>query len=105
MPVPEKKRPAPPVGGRLQAAEILERTLPEYPALARQQGLFGTVELEALVDEEGRVRNVRVVRGAPVLGAAALKAVLKWKYKPALLNGKPVASPVEVRISFKNQDK
>ena len=105
VPVPEKKRSAPPVGGQLQPAQIVERVLPEYPALARQQGLFGTVELEAVVDVEGKVRDVRVVRGVAVLSGAAQKAVMRWKYKPALLNGKPIASSVEIQVSFKNQDK
>ena len=104
VPVPEK-RSAAPIGGHLQAAQIIERVLPEYPLLARQQGMYGTVELEALVDADGKVKDVRVIRGAAVLGAAAQKAVQKWKYKPALLNGKPVESPVEIQISFRSPDK
>jgi len=104
-PVPEKKPAALPTGGHLQVPQIIERTLPEYPALARQQGIFGTVKLQALVDEQGKVKDVHIVSGVPLLTGAAQKAVLKWRYRPAILNGKPIASPVEIQISFRNQDK
>jgi protein TonB len=100
--------PAPPqpaaralaTGGRLQEAQLVERTLPEYPALARQRGIFGVVRMEATIDERGAVKNVKVVSGDAVLAAAARSAAQKWIYKAATLNGLPIASSVTIQVSF-----
>jgi protein TonB len=93
-------KPALPVGGKVQDAQIVDRTVPEYPALARKRGVSGTVHLEAVVDERGAVTNVKVVSGDAVLAAAARSAVQKWKYKAATLNGLPVASKVAIQVLF-----
>jgi protein TonB len=93
-------KPAPPSGGRLQQAQLVTRVLPAYPDLARRSAIYGTIQLDAVVDETGTVKDVKVVSGVPVLALAAKDAVLKWKYKPALLNGKPVATNVKIQISF-----
>ena len=87
-------------GGRLQEPQLIDRTLPDFPALARQRGIFGAVRMEALVDEYGAVKNVTIVSGDPILAAAAKTAVLKWKYKPATLNGQPIAISVAIQVLF-----
>ena len=46
------------------------------------------------------VKNAKIVSGDPVLGMAAKNAVLKWKYKPATLNNRPVATDAEIQIVF-----
>ena len=73
---------------------------PEYPKLARQAGASGVVELEATITVDGKVKNPRVVRGNSMLQRAALDAVLQWRYQPATLNGRPVESPVEIKLNF-----
>jgi protein TonB len=94
-----------PSGGRVQAAQLVDRTLPDYPALARQRGLFGVVRMEAMIDEHGAVQNVKVVSGDPILAAAAKNAVLKWKYQAATLNGQPIAVSVAIQVSFGDRNK
>ena len=73
---------------------------PEYPPLARQTRLSGTVVIDAVIDERGNVVQARVVSGHPLLIAAALRAVLQWKYEPTSLNGQPVSVELHVQVSF-----
>jgi protein TonB len=96
-PAPE---PARPIGGRTQPAQLISNSLPDYPELARRRGLFGVVKLHAVIDAQGAVKDVRIVSGDALLVAASIRAVQRWKYKPATLNGQPVASNVEIQLSF-----
>jgi protein TonB len=73
---------------------------PEYPELARQVHVSGTVVVEAVIDERGNVLQARVVSGHPLLVASALKAVLQWKYEPTSLNGQPVSVELQVQVHF-----
>ena len=73
---------------------------PEYPPLARQTRISGTVVIDAVIDERGNVVQARAVSGHPLLVAAALRAVLQWKYEPTSLNGKPVSVELQVQVSF-----
>lgn len=66
-----------------RARSIKFRVLPEYPAIAAAMKLNGTVQLEAVVRPDGRVKQVRVLGGHPVLGEAAGRAVMQWRYEPA----------------------
>jgi protein TonB len=66
-------------------------------------GLEGRVILEAIVDEEGRVIEVKVLRSAGVFDKAALAAVRQWRYSPVLLNGNPVKFILTVVVSFSLQ--
>jgi TonB family protein len=61
----------------------------------------GEVLLNLLVDEKGSVTRADVLRGNELLRQAAVSAVRSWKYQPALLNGQPVPTQVEVQISFR----
>ncbi len=108
--LPRSPSPAPvstvvpvlPRGGQVQEPQLIERALPAYPALARRLKFTGSVRLEALVDEHGNVKDVRVLSGQPMLATAAKDAVLKWKYKPATLNGRAIASSVAIQIMFRD---
>ena len=91
---------APKVGGQLVSARVISRVDAEYPKLARQAGASGIVELEATISVDGRVKNARVVHGNTMLQKAAIDAVLQWRYQPAMLNGKAVESPVEIKVNF-----
>ncbi|HEX4542803.1 MAG TPA: energy transducer TonB [Candidatus Acidoferrum sp.] len=73
---------------------------PEYPVLARQTRVQGTVVVDAVIDEKGNVVQAHAVSGHPLLIDAALKAVLQWKYEPTSLNGQPVAVELEVQVNF-----
>ena len=64
-------------GGRKVKASVK----PDYPAVARQMHLTGTVRLEATVGPDGKVRETKVVGGSPLLVQEAVTAVKKWKYE------------------------
>jgi protein TonB len=90
------------VGGIVQAAKLINRVLPVYPALARQARVQGTVSVIAVIGTDGTVRELRVVSGHPLLVQAALQAVRQWVYKPTMLNGYPVEveSPIDVHFTL-----
>lgn len=73
---------------------------PAYPEFARDAGITGKVTLHVLVGKDGRVKNVKVIKGVTGLDAAAVDAVKKWVFKPALSNNKPIAVWVEVPLDF-----
>ncbi len=80
--------------------EAIKRVHPRYPDLAREAGIDGTVLVQALVDKNGKVRDVKVQKSIPMLDQAAVDAVKQWTFKPALSNNKPVAVWVAVPVKF-----
>jgi protein TonB len=80
--------------------EAITKVAPDYPDIARQSGMEGTVMVKALVGKDGHIRDVVVVKSIPVLDDAAVKAVKQWVFKPALSNNKPVAVWVAVPVRF-----
>ena len=60
----------------------------------------GTVIVQALVGKDGKVKDTKVVKSVPVLDDAAVAAVKRWVFKPALSNNKPVAVWVAVPVKF-----
>jgi protein TonB len=104
IPVPPPQQPAAKrivrVGSNLKAPRQTYSVQPEYPALAKQAHVWGTVVVNAVIDEHGNVVGARALNGHPLLIPAALRAVLQWKYEPTLLNGTPVAVEMEVTVHF-----
>lgn len=80
--------------------EAVTRVPPQYPDIARQSGIEGTVQLQALVGKDGKVKDIKVVKSIPVLDDAAVQAVKQWVFKPALTNNKPVSVWVAVPVRF-----
>ena len=83
--------------------EVITRIPPDYPDLARSAGVDGVVQLQALVGKDGKVKDVKVMKGVEMLNDAAVKAVKQWIFKPALSNNKPVAVWVAVPVKFSLQ--
>src|SRR5262245_25947865 len=83
-----------------ETPEPITKVTPAYPDLAREAGVDGTVQLQALVGKDGKVKDVRVVKSIPMLDDAAKAAVRNWVFKPALSNNKPVAVWVGVPVKF-----
>jgi protein TonB len=105
IPTPPPQQPPPVkrivrVGSGLKAPRKTYSVPPDYPVLARQTHVAGTVVVNAVIDEHGNVVQARAVSGHPLLIPAALSAVLQWKYEPTLLNGTPVAVEMEVTVYF-----
>ncbi len=80
--------------------EAITKIQPEYPDIARQSNMEGTVVVQALVGKDGRVKDTKVVKPVPVFDDAAVAAVKRWVFKPALSNNKPVAVWVAVPVKF-----
>jgi TonB family protein len=66
-----------------QGRRIVHKTIPAYPALARQINLAGTVKVVAVVTPEGKVKTVEPVGGSPILIQAAKDAISQWKFAAA----------------------
>lgn len=88
------------VGGMIRAPRLINRVTPKYPDLALASRTRATLILEATVGEDGRVQEVRVLRGQPLFDPAAIEAVRQWRYQPLLLNGIPVPFIVSITLSF-----
>lgn len=63
--------------------KIKNRVEPAYPDLARRNHISGSARVELLIAPDGRVKDVKVLGGHPVLIQAVVSAVMKWKYEPA----------------------
>jgi protein TonB len=73
---------------------------PAYPAIARTGRVEGIVVLDVVIDETGRVKDVKVLRSVPALDRAAVDAITSWRYEPARLNGIPIAVSMTVTVRF-----
>lgn len=78
----------------------IRKVQPVYPQAARTMRLGGIVTVRAHVDRSGNVTKVDIVKGHPMLIAAALDAVRRWKYQPFLLNGQPIENDINVDVRF-----
>lgn len=80
----------------------LQRIAPQYPRQAARDGVSGYVKIEFTVNVDGSVKDARVIEGKPrgVFDSAAVTAALKWKFKPKVLDGQPVAQKGVVQIDF-----
>ena len=87
-------------GGNIQPPRRIVNVAPVYPAIAQSARVEGTVEIEALIGEDGKVRNVKLLSGRPLLTEAALTAVRQWVFSPTRLNGEPVAVIMTVTVVF-----
>ncbi|HYI92792.1 MAG TPA: energy transducer TonB [Bryobacteraceae bacterium] len=88
------------IGGDVMEARLIKRVMPAYPPLARQARIAGTVRLEGVIARDGRVVNLQVHSGHPLLIAAAVDAVRQWIYRPTLLNGEPVEVIAPIQVHF-----
>jgi protein TonB len=89
------------VGGQIKEPKKLKHVAPTYPDIAKQARVQGVVILECTISPQGRVTDVKVLRGIPLLDAAAQEAVKQWVYTPTLLNGVPVPVIMTVTVNFR----
>jgi protein TonB len=79
---------------------LLTSVRPAYPRLAQAARIQGAVVLLVTISREGLVENIRVVNGHPMLVGAAMDAVRQWRYRPYLLNGKPIEVETQITVNF-----
>jgi protein TonB len=94
--------PVPPrrPGGEIREPRRIGGPLPVYPELARRAHVEGKVVLECVIDTEGRVTDLTLISGHPLLTGAALDAVRRWVYSPTTLNGQPIRVVMTVTVKF-----
>lgn len=85
----------------ISGGQLIHRVPPVYPLQAKSLRMEGKVVLDAMVMEDGRLSDLKVVQGEPIFTGAAMEAVKKWRYKPFLLDGKTVKSPMRITVDFK----
>jgi TonB family protein len=95
-PAPERIR----VGNMVQERNLITKVDPLYPPLAMQARIQGLVRFNVVIGKDGRVANMQLVSGHPLLVAAAQDAVRHWVYRPTLLNGEPVEVVTELAVNF-----
>jgi TonB family protein len=98
-PEPQAARPV----GVLQRGVLIYHVNPEYPEIAREQNVQGTVKLQVTIGVTGAVRSVVAISGPGLLIEAARSAVRQWRYTPSLLDGKPFELQEEVSVVFQLQ--
>lgn len=81
---------------------LIESVKPEYPEIARRAGVEGRVTLHVVVGIDGSVEEVDVVRAQPggIFDESARESVRKWRYKPAIRNGRPVRARFSQTLQF-----
>ncbi len=102
--VPGPVRIPPPKPGFIWATELtpLVRTPPLYPPQAKRRGIEGEVVVEFSVTEAGKVKDPRIIESRPpgVFDRAVLAAVRRWRFKPKMKDGRPVAVQARQRLVF-----
>jgi protein TonB len=88
------------VGGNVQEANLINRVIPVYPALARSARIAGLVRFNAIIGVDGRIQGLTLVTGHPLLVPSAQSAVSQWIYRPTLLNGEPVEVATQIDVNF-----
>jgi TonB family protein len=89
-----------PVSRGVTPGRLIKRVDPSYPSIALQQRIAGPVQLEARIGTDGRVHNIKVLKGHPFLATAAIDAVRQWQYEPYKLNGQAVDLQTQITINF-----
>ncbi len=99
--------PAAPVVSTLRISQgvsqglLIKKVQPVYPQNAKAMRLEGPVDMEAVIDKEGKITNLKVLKGQPILARAAVDAVRQWRYKPYYLDGQPVEIQTQITVVFK----
>ncbi len=81
-------------------ALLIKTQTPDYPPIAKVNYIQGSVKLQLLVGKTGKVEAVHVLKGFPLLAAAAIPAVRHWRYKPLIKGCRPTPFVTMARVNF-----
>jgi protein TonB len=99
--VPPSELDAPiPITPQEAESLLVSKVAPQYPNLARQARIQGTVTLDAIIGKDGSVRSLNVASGHPMLVPAAMAAVRQWHYKPYDSDGLPSDVKTQITVNF-----
>ncbi len=79
---------------------IVRQVKPDYPLLARQMKVQGSVILQAMISREGNIQGLQVVSGPPILANAAQEAVKQWRFKPHYEGSEAVETQAKITVNF-----
>ncbi len=100
--LPKPAEPAPLVrGGQVTPPRLIHSVQPAYPSLATSNRIEGDVQIEAVIDQTGKVKSTKVISGPALLRNAAMDAVRQQKYSPATLDGRPIIMQYKVTVRFR----
>jgi protein TonB len=91
------------VGGRVKPPRAIAMPAPVYPEIARAARIQGDVVVDAVIDTNGNIVQMKLVSGHPLLVGAAMEALRRWKYEPTYLDEQPVSIELNVTIHFSMQ--
>lgn len=84
----------------MMEGNLIHKVEPQYPAMAKQLHIEGSVIIQAWISREGLIEHAQVVSGHPLLVHAALEAVRQWRYRPYYLNHEPVEVETQITVNF-----
>ena len=93
---PAAKEPVPVI----TPGKLIRKVSPKYPKQARKQRIEGTVVLRAIITKDGKIGDLQLISGHPMLAQPALDAVKKWKYRPYLKDGQAVEVETQITVNF-----
>jgi periplasmic protein TonB len=99
-PIEDQKTVRERVSERLQMAQLINRVEPAYPRQAIQARREGRVELHAIIATDGTMQSLEVLSGDPFFIQSALSAVRQWRYRPTILNGRPVEIDTHITVIY-----
>jgi protein TonB len=79
---------------------LIHRVEPQYPPIAKQLHIEGTVIVKAIISRDGMITGAVAESGPSLLAQAALVAVRQWRYRPYYLNHEPIEVETEIRVKF-----
>ena len=90
------------VGGGVSVPKLITSTQPEYTAEARAARIEGTVELLAVIGDDGATYTIQVIKALGYgLDEKATECVARWRFKPGLYQGKPVPVAATLVVNFR----
>jgi len=98
--IPENGARKHPIASVLEQGVVVSRVQPVYPHIAIVNRIQGSVHINAIISPTGALESVRAVSGDLTLARAALDAVRQWRFRPYVLNGKPIEVQTEVIVNF-----
>lgn len=89
------------VSSGVMAGNLVAAPMPDYPTIARLAHVGGEVILQAVINRNGRVATTHVLSGHRLLRGAAEDAVRRWRYRPYMMDGRPVEVATIVTVRFR----
>jgi TonB family protein len=88
------------IPGEVMMARLIHKVAPVYPSSARKNHIEGTVVLQAMVGNDGRISNLTVISGPREFLESAIGAVQQWRYRPFAVNGGASQVTTEIQLKY-----